>query len=100
MHDLAMRVRLDPVLSKTTVVAPLSLQHEIERAFRSEDYSKNAGPLLYRYGETVKQGGRERLYFPTHINGNHWVPMGINFKSQTLRYGEYQILHNWVYDTD
>lgn len=89
MHDLAMRIRLDPVLSKTTAVAPLSLQHEIEQAVRTENYSKTEGPLLYRYGETVKRESHERLYFPTHVNSNHWVPMLLNFKLRALQYGEY-----------
>jgi hypothetical protein len=88
MHDLAARVRLDPELSKTTVVAPLGLQSNIEQAFRTGDYSKTSVPLLYRYTEMFKERKRKMLYFPTHANKNHWIPMRLGFENRTLEYGE------------
>ena len=48
MHDLATRVCLDPELSKTTVVAPLILQSNIEQVFCTGDISAIALPL---YGD-------------------------------------------------
>ena len=79
MHDLATRVRLDPVLSKTTIVAPLGLQSNIEQAYRTGDYLKTSVSLLYRYTEIFKNQKRKMLYFPTHANKNHWIPMRIDF---------------------
>lgn len=55
MHDLVAHVHLDPKLSKTTVVAPLCLQSNIEQVFSTHDYSKLAVPLLYQYTEIFKQ---------------------------------------------
>jgi hypothetical protein len=91
MHDLATRVRLDPELSKTTVVASLSLQSNIEQVFRTGDYSKTSVPLLYRYTEMLKGQKWKMLYLPTHVNKNHWVPMRLDFENRTLEYGEQHI---------
>jgi hypothetical protein len=87
MYDLADRVRLDPKLSKTTIVANLPLQNDIHRAFESKGYSKKNVGLLYRYTELFKSEKRKCLYFPTHVDGNHWVPMLIDFEARAIRYG-------------
>jgi len=88
MHDLAARVRLDPKLSKTTIVANLALQNNIRKAFESKDYSKKSAGLLYRYTELFKSGKWKCLYFPTHVDENHWVPMLIDFEEKTICYGK------------
>lgn len=88
-NELAARVHLDPVRSKTTLVAPLSLQHGIENAHRTGDYTRSGGVALHRYSEIFKAGMREELYFATHVNNNHWVPMHINFNTRRLRYGQH-----------
>jgi len=93
MHDLAARVHLDPDLSKTTIVANLALQNDIHKAFESKDYSKKNVGLLYRYTELFKSGKRKHLYFPTHVDGNHWVPMLIDFEVKTIRYGNLTITY-------
>jgi hypothetical protein len=80
MHDLAIRVRLDPKLSKTIVVATLALQMNLEA---------EAVPLLYRYTQLFKQKKRKQLNFPTHVNKNHWVAMKLDFKAETLSYGKF-----------
>lgn len=49
MSQLAARVRLDPNLRKTTVVATLSLQAQINKAYKDKDYSRSSVPLLSRY---------------------------------------------------
>ena len=87
MFDLASHVRLDPELRKTTVVAALNLQMHICRAYDTGDYSKESVPLLCRYTKLFKEKKRSRLYFPAHINGNHWVPFMIDFKKETVRHG-------------
>ena len=87
MFDLAARVRLDPELRKTTVVAALNLQMHIRRAYDTGDYSKESVPLLCRYTKLFKEKKRSRLYFPAHISGNHWVPFLIDFKKETIRHG-------------
>lgn len=87
MFDLAARVRLDPELQKTTVVATLNLQMHIHRAYDTGDYSKESVPLLCRYTKLFKERKRSRLYFPAHISGNHWVPFSIDFKKETIQHG-------------
>ena len=87
MFDLASRVRLDPELRKTSVVAALNLQMHIHRAYDSGDYSKKSVPLLCRYTKLFKEKKCSRLYFPAHINGNHWVPFVIDFQKETIRHG-------------
>jgi hypothetical protein len=87
MFDLAARVRLDPELQKTTVVAALNLQMHIHRAFDTGDYSKESVPLLCRYTKLFKEKKRSRLHFPAHIMGNHWVPFSIDFKKETIQHG-------------
>ena len=87
MNDIAARVYLDPVLSKTTAVATLALQNEMEKAFKSGDYS--ACVLLNRLAEEFKEGKHRRwLYFPAHVNQNHWVAMLIDFEAKMIWYGE------------
>jgi hypothetical protein len=87
MFNLAARVRLDPELQKTTVIATLNLQMHINRAYDTGDYSKESVPLLCRYTKLFKEKKRTRLYFPTHIRGNHWVPFLIDFKKKTIQHG-------------
>ena len=87
MFYLAAQVRLDPELQKTTVVASLTLQLHINRAYETGDYSKGSVPLLCRYTELFKEKKRTYLYFPAHIGGNHWVPFFVDFKTETIRHG-------------
>ena len=87
MFDVAARVRLDPALRKTTVIAALNLQMHIRRAYDTGDYSKESVPLLCRYTKLFKEKKRSHLYFPAHINKNHWVPFLIDFKKETIRHG-------------
>jgi hypothetical protein len=87
MFDLAACVRLDPELQTTTVIAALNLQMHIRRAYDTGDYSEESVPLLCRYTKLFKEEKRSRLYFPAHINGNHWVPFLIDFKNETIRHG-------------
>jgi hypothetical protein len=74
-------------LSTTTVVTPLNLQLNITKAFRTRDYSKKS--LLHRYAQVFKEKKHKQLYFPTHVDNNHWVPMSVDFKACTLCYGEF-----------
>ena len=87
MFNLAARVRLDSELRKTSVVATLSLQMHISRAYNTGDYSKESVPLLSRYTKLFKEKKCSHLYFPAHINKNHWVPFLIDFKKEIIQHG-------------
>jgi hypothetical protein len=88
MFELSARAKLDPELSKTTMVATLNLSMNINRAFDTGNYTKKAEPLLARYTGVFKRKERTRLHLPAHVNANHWVPYLIDFDKGTLRYGE------------
>jgi hypothetical protein len=92
MFELSTRAKLDPELSKTTMVATLNLSMNINRAFETGNYTKKAEPLLARYTGVFKRKERMRLHLPAHVNANHWVPYFINFDKETLRYGERSLL--------
>jgi hypothetical protein len=87
MFDLVACVCLDPELRKTTVVSALNLQMDLRRAYDKGDYSKESVPLLYQYTKLFKEKKCDCLYFPIHINGNHWVPFLTDFKKQTVQHG-------------
>ena len=87
MFHLAAQVRLDAELQKTTVVASLNLQLQINHAFKTGDYRRQSVPLLFRYTELFKENKRTYLYFPAHIGGNHWVPFFVDFKTEIIQHG-------------
>ena len=84
MFDLAAHVCLNPELRKTTVVDALNLQMHIHRAYNTGNYRKESVPLLSHYSQLFKEKKHSHLYFPVHINGNHWVPFLIDFKNKTI----------------
>ena len=87
MFNLAACVHLDLELRKTTMVATLNLQMDLHQAYDKGDYSKEAVPLLYWYTKLFKEKKHDHLYFPTHLNGNHWVPFLTDFKKKTIWHG-------------
>ena len=87
MSQLATRVRCDPNLQKTTVVATLNLQMQINKACEVGNFSRSSAPLLSRYTELFKKKQRTRLFFPAHVNANHWVPFFIDFEKGTIHHG-------------
>lgn len=88
MFELATCVQLNLKLSRTTVIATLTLQTHINRAVQSGNYRRTEVLLLSRYTELFKKKQRTYLFFPAHINSNHWVAFFINFEKETLCYGE------------
>lgn len=84
---LAQRARSDPSLRKSTVVACLRFTQELEAAARRNTYGKSASLFLQHYKSLFLDHGRERLLFPVHMNGNHWIAMEINFCKRTIRHG-------------
>jgi hypothetical protein len=87
MSQLAAHVHLDPNLQKTTVVATLNLQMQINKAYKDGNCSRNSVPLLSRYTELFKKKKCTHFFFPVHINANHWVPFLIDFQKETICHG-------------
>jgi hypothetical protein len=42
-----------------------------------------------RIEEDVKNNKIKKLYFPLHVNGNHWIAGEIDFKQKTVSFGQY-----------
>lgn len=89
MEELAAQIAADPKLAAECVVAPLGFSSVIKAANFKKRYTKRDTPLLCCYADHVKENNLWWLYFPIHINDNHWVVGFINFKDVTFGYGKY-----------
>ena len=47
--------------------------------------------LLGRIERQVNVEDLERLYFPTHVTGTHWIAGEINFRKKTFAFGEFHV---------
>jgi hypothetical protein len=43
--------------------------------------------LIGRIEEDVKNNKIKKLYFPLHVNGNHWIAGEIDFKQKAISFG-------------
>ncbi|KAJ7039794.1 hypothetical protein C8F04DRAFT_949367, partial [Mycena alexandri] len=93
MTDLSARVAADPELSKTVLVAPLAFSNALKAATK---YGKADAPLLARYEAHIKKHGFKRLYFPDHLNKNHWIAGRIDFERELLGTGDSHARRNAV----
>ena len=89
MEELAAQIATDPKLAGECVVAHPGFSSTIKVANYKKRYTKRDAPLLCRYTDHVKENNLWWLYFPIHVNDNHWVAGFINFKDATIGYGKY-----------
>lgn len=89
MRLLSTRCRSDEQKRTSIIIAPLSFWSLIQS---SDGRGSFGNALLRRYKHLIQEGGRTRLYFPSHINNNHWVPFEIDFTRRTVAYGKHK--HN------
>ncbi|KAJ6583638.1 hypothetical protein B0H10DRAFT_2234825 [Mycena sp. CBHHK59/15] len=68
MMDIQSRVAEIPALDAALIVAPCHFN------------------LLDKYKRAM-DSGKSQLYFPLHINGNHWIAFVIDFVRKTFGYG-------------
>ncbi len=76
--------------AKYVHVAPLSFAQEL-RSVKNKlalPLSDCCKTLLYKYELCVKEDGLQKLYFPIHVNKNHWIVGMINFKKKSIAFGE------------
>ncbi|KAF6746596.1 hypothetical protein DFP72DRAFT_1076277 [Ephemerocybe angulata] len=75
---------------RKVLVAPLHFSNEVYRLKNKlklpEAQWKRT--LLSRYANRVNEEGVDALYFPIHINRNHWIAGEIDFKRNTISYGK------------
>ncbi len=86
MHELTHRVRYSG-MGNSTIIAPLSFQHHILSSLDAK-----MDPLEYenlaRYADSIRSGRTPKLFFPVHINGNHWIPFCIDSSNRSITYSE------------
>ncbi|KAJ7673253.1 hypothetical protein DFH06DRAFT_1292967 [Mycena polygramma] len=83
IHHVQTRLSENPVLESSTMVAPLSFQKSITK-FATEGTQK---VFLRRFVDAIKSG-KTTLYFPLHVDNNHWIAFKIDFARKTFCYGD------------
>ncbi|KAF8126404.1 hypothetical protein K438DRAFT_2146173 [Mycena galopus ATCC 62051] len=86
MADIQSRATRIRALASVTV-APLSLQRAIISISTEACPSKYTLCLLTEYKSSVV-AGKSLLYFPLHVNGNHWIMFHIDFIRNVFGYGD------------
>ncbi|KAJ7084923.1 hypothetical protein C8R44DRAFT_894034 [Mycena epipterygia] len=87
MAEIQDRVAEIPALASTVTVAPLSFQRAILAISKQKHPSPYTVRLLKEYKLSV-EAGRSHLYFPLHVNGNHWIAFFIDFARKVFGYGD------------
>ncbi|KAJ6504802.1 hypothetical protein C8R47DRAFT_1210058 [Mycena vitilis] len=85
--DIQSRVAAIPDLDACVTVAPLSFQRAIVAVSTQKSPSKYTTRLLQGYKDSV-HAGKSRLYFPLHVNGNHWIAFFIDFVRRVFGHGD------------
>lgn len=89
VDNLCMRVRTDPRVASSTIIGGPGFAQTLDHAFLDKMiYSRTTTPLLCCYERHIKDTNMDHLYFPAHVNTNHWITVYINFKKQEFSYGE------------
>jgi len=77
-------------LSGNIQIAHLSFASQISKVDATIQASAQvhyARSFLGRLEDTIKSNSVEKLFFPVHINGNHWIAGMIDFKEKQLHFG-------------
>ena len=86
--ELSTRLRLQKPNSKTLIAGPELAEYLKEAAEKKLNYSPQTTPLLSRYEAHQKNKRLDKLYFPAHVNGNHWIALHVDFENRRYSYGE------------
>lgn len=86
IDDLSSRITKNPNLQSKVMVTPFCFAYKI--ATNGTQNVPNRKSLLYRYECLFKENQLEKLYFPIHVNENHWIAGFIDFIEQKVGYGE------------
>ncbi|KAF4569611.1 hypothetical protein EYR36_009408 [Pleurotus pulmonarius] len=72
---------------RTSIVAPLNLSVSITlRGMKKETASSKR--QLDEIKSEIQSKGVTRMYFPVHVNGNHWIAAFVDFERRTYGYGD------------
>jgi hypothetical protein len=73
----------------TDIIFSYEIEHvETKLKLSPTAYKKT---LLCKFKDQAKQGTLQKLYFPLHINMNHWIAGRIDFPTKTIAFGEHHI---------
>jgi Ulp1 protease family, C-terminal catalytic domain len=73
----------------TILVAPLTFSYDIkdvDRKLKQPERRFNR-TLLKAYERRITEDGIKKLFFPLHVNENHWIAGMIDFENSTISYG-------------
>jgi hypothetical protein len=89
VDSLSARARTDPHTVSSTIIGGPGFAQAIDNAaLENKTYSRTTTPLLCRYEQHIKDSGSEHLYFPAHVNENHWIAVHVDYKRREFSYGE------------
>ncbi|PPR06307.1 hypothetical protein CVT24_001091 [Panaeolus cyanescens] len=76
---------------RNAIAIPMSFYHLI--TFRldyhlSQPKDKMRDSYLGKLANQIKESNVHRLYFPVHVNNNHWVAGRIDFENKTISYAD------------
>jgi hypothetical protein len=91
MEELSKEVASDPGLAEKVIIAKLFFSHQLLNV--DGKYTRKNAPLLCRYEKHIKSNNTEELYFPIHVNTNHWISGLVNFKKQTISFGKFSSIY-------
>ncbi|KAJ6556704.1 hypothetical protein B0H10DRAFT_2201541 [Mycena sp. CBHHK59/15] len=91
MADLSARVEADPELAAKVLITPLAFSNAVKDRANKKTYKREDTPLLARYEEHIKRTGVAQLYFPLHINNNHWIAGLVDFKQGLIGTGDSRV---------
>ena len=89
--ELSRRLRLLKPDSKILIAGPKLAESLKSAAHQKVKYSQRTTPLLSRYEAHRNSKKMDELYFPAHVDGNHWISLHVDFRNRTYSYGEFRI---------
>lgn len=90
MEDLSKEVESDPGLAKKVIIGTLCFSQQLLNV--KGEYTRKSAPILCSYEKRIKSNDTEELYFPIHVNTNHWIAGLVNFKNKTISFGKFRSL--------
>ena len=89
VDSLSARACTDPHSMSSTIIGGPGFVQEINNAaLENKLYLWATTPLLCHYEQHIKDSGSGHLYFPAHVNENHWIAVHVNYKKCEFSYGE------------
>lgn len=89
MEELSTRAKIDTNVTTNTIIAgPHFAEALVSASDRNLCYARKTTPLLSRYEQDIKSANKEKLYFPAHVNDNHWIAVQVDFAKQEYSYGK------------